>query len=417
MANEFFEIVGGNGLCGKTGVYSAKNAVLPMLAGAMLTEDKVVIKDCPHISDVDNMLKIRRCLSLETGWKDRDIVASGKLEGNHVPESLAGVMRSSVFMLGPLLAKTGRVKLHTPGGCKIGARPIDIHLKGLEQLGAKINIVDDGVECVADRLVGADVVLRYPSVGATENLITASVLAKGSTTLIGVAREPEVVSLCEMLVGMGAKIKGAGTSVLKIEGVPNLYGTTIKPVEDRIVSGTVILATALTGGKVTIHGCDIAHLGALATKLVSKHFVIVDSSVGVTVESDGHVKPFDVFSGPYPKFPTDLQPIATAVLAQLDGVSVVEEKVFENRFTYANELKKMGADIVMSEGRLLTNGKPLTGAEVEAKDLRGGAGLVVAGLNAKGKTKVFGVEYIDRGYEKMEYLFSSLGAKISRKQL
>ena len=417
MRNEYFEIVGGDPLFGKTKVYSAKNAVLPMLAGAMLTSESVVIKDCPHISDVENMVKIRECLSLKTTWHGRDIVAYGKVENNHIPEHLAGVMRSSVFMLGPLLVETGKVKLHTPGGCKIGARPIDIHLDGLEKLGAKIRLLDDGVECSADRLHGAEIVLRYPSVGATENLISAAVKAKGKTTLIGVAREPEVVSLCDMFIGMGAKIQGAGTSVIKIQGVENLYGTTVTPVTDRIVAGTIILAVALTGGKVRVEGCEIRHLGALVTKLVSKHFVVIDSVGGVTVESDGQIEPFDVFSGPYPKFPTDLQPIATAVLCQLRGESLVEEKVFENRFLYANELQKMGAEINVFKDKLLIRGSSLLGADVTATDLRGGAGLVVAGLKAKGVTKVSGVEHIDRGYENIEYLFSNLQAKIARKNV
>ena len=241
--------------------------------------------------------------------------------------------------------------------------------------------------------------------------------AKGKTSLIGVAREPEVVSLCDMFIGMGAKIQGAGTSVIKIQGVENLYGTTVTPVTDRIVAGTIILTVALTGGKVRVDGCDIRHLGALVTKLVSKHFVVIDSVGGVTVESDGQIEPFDVFSGPYPKFPTDLQPIATAVLSQLRGESLVEEKVFENRFLYAKELQKMGADINVAKDKLLIRGKSLLGADVTATDLRGGAGLVVAGLKAKGVTKVGGVEHIDRGYENIEYLFSNLQAKIARKKV
>ncbi len=414
MKSECLKIEGGNRLNGETKVYSAKNAVLPMLAAAMLTEDKVAIKDCPKITDIDNMLKIRECLSLETVWQDRTIIASGKMKDGHIPESLAGVMRSSVFMLGPMLAQKGKVKLHTPGGCKIGARPIDIHLSGLEKLGAKVKLYDDGVECIAKRLRGAEIVLRYPSVGATENLITAAVKAKGDSTLIGVAREPEVVSLCEMLVGMGAKISGLGTSVLKITGVDELYGTTITPVTDRIVAGTVILAVALTGGKVRIDGCNINHLGALATKLVSKNMVIVDDMGGVTVESDGKLCPTDVASGPYPKFPTDLQPILAAVLCQVDGVSTVEERVFESRFSYVGQLKEMGANISVVKDKAVIVGGRLYGAEVGAKDLRGGAGIVVAALNAKGTTFVRGVEYIDRGYEKIEYLFASLGGKISR---
>ena len=417
MKKEVLEIIGGKRLEGKTKVYSAKNAVLPMLAGAMLTKETVTIKDCPFISDIENMLKIRDILSLSTSWSGRDIVASGSVCNNHIPESLARVMRSSIFMLGPLLTETGNVKMHLPGGCRIGARPIDIHLNGLEKLGAKIEVFDNYVLCRGDRLKGADVVLRYPSVGATENLISASVKAKGETTLIGVAREPEVVSFCDMLNSMGAKIKGAGTSVIKIIGVDNLYGTTIKPVTDRIVAGTIILATALTGGRVRIDDCCVNHLGALATKLASPNIQIVSSLDSVVVESDGNVKALDMISGPYPKFPTDLQPIATAVLCQGKGQCVVEEGVFENRFSYVNELIKMGAKISLLGERATVQSAQLIGTEVEATDLRGGAGLVVAGLNAKGTTVVSGVEYIDRGYEEIEKIFQNLGAKIIRKAL
>ncbi|MBR7162505.1 MAG: UDP-N-acetylglucosamine 1-carboxyvinyltransferase [Clostridia bacterium] len=417
MKKEVLEIIGGQCLNGKTSVYSAKNAVLPMLAGAMLTKDEVTIKDCPFITDIDNMFKIREILSVNTIWQGRDIVASGAVQNNHIPEALANVMRSSIFMLGPLLVEVGDVKLHLPGGCKIGARPIDIHLDGLEKLGAKIEVLDNSVRCHADRLRGAEIVLRYPSVGATENLISASVKAVGETTLIGVAREPEVVSFCEMLNAMGAKIKGAGTSVIKIAGVDELHGAIIKPVTDRIVAGTIILATALTGGCVEIEHCEINHLGALVTKLISPKIQIASSLDGIVVESTGDIDSFNVSSGPYPKFPTDLQPIVTAVLCQGAGNCVVEEKVFENRFLYANELKKMGAEIVTSKDNLMVGCSSLKGANVVASDLRGGAGLVVAGLKAEGKTIVEGVQYIDRGYENIEKIFSNLGAKILRKSI
>ena len=415
MQNEFFEIIGGKKLNGTTRVYSAKNAVLPMLAGAMLTKEEVTIKDCPFIRDIDNMFKIRDCLSLSTTWKDRDIVASGIVQNNHIPESLAGVMRSSIFMLGPLLVETGKVKLHLPGGCKIGARPIDIHLDGLSKMGAKIEMIDNGVQCEADGLNGAEIVLRYPSVGATENLISAAVKAKGETTLIGVAKEPEVVSFAEMLVSMGAKISGIGTPVVKIKGVDCLYGTTVKPTTDRIVTGTIILATALVGGRVYIDGGNIRHIGALATKLVSKNREIIEFHDGIIIESDIKHNGFDLSSGPYPKFPTDLQPIAVSALCQMKGQSVVEENVFENRFSYVEELQKMGAKISLVGDRAIIDGTSLVGAHVVAKDLRGGAGLVVAGLGASGVTQVSGIEHVDRGYEGIEKIFSTLGAKIVRK--
>ena len=417
MKREVLEIVGGNSLYGEVQNFSAKNAVLPMLAGAMLTDEEVTIKDCPYITDIDNMFKIREVLSLSTRWAGRDIVASGKVENNHIPEKLANVMRSSIFMLGPMLVETGDVRLHMPGGCKIGARPIDIHLDGLEKLGAKISIFDNSVRCMSSGLRGAEIVLRYPSVGATENLISAAVKARGETTLIGVAREPEVVSFCHMLTSMGAKIQGAGTPVIRIMGVETLYGTTVKPTDDRIVAGTIILATALTGGQVKIKNCDVGNLGALVTKLMSPKIKIVSSLDDTLVESDGAIDCFSLASGPYPKFPTDLQPIATAVLCQGNGKCEIEENVFEDRFSYISQLQKMGAEISVVGGRAIISGVQLQGARVEATDLRGGAGLVVAALNARGTSTVGGLEYIDRGYEKIENIFSKLGARIFRKEV
>ena len=417
MKREVLEIVGGNRLYGEVQNFSAKNAVLPMLAGAMLTDEEVTIKDCPYITDIDNMFKIREVLSLSTRWAGRDIVASGKVENNHIPERLANVMRSSVFMLGPMLVETGDVRLHMPGGCKIGARPIDIHLDGLEKLGAKISVFDNSVRCMSSGLRGAEIVLRYPSVGATENLISAAVKARGETTLIGVAREPEVVSFCHMLTSMGAKIRGVGTPVIKIMGVETLYGATVKPIDDRIVAGTIILATALTGGQVKIKNCDVGNLGALVTKLMSPKIKIVSSLDDILVESDGVIDCFSLASGPYPKFPTDLQPIATAVLCQGDGKCEIEENVFEDRFSYVSQLQKMGADISVVGGRAIISGVRLHGTNVEATDLRGGAGLVVAALNAHGTSSIGGLEYIDRGYEKIENIFSKLGARILRKEV
>ena len=417
MKREILEIVGGNSLYGEVQNYSAKNAVLPMLAGAMLTDEEVTIKDCPYITDIDNMFKIREVLSLSTRWEGRDIVASGKVENNHIPEKLANVMRSSIFMLGPMLVETGDVRLHMPGGCKIGARPIDIHLDGLEKLGAKISVFDNSVRCMSSGLRGAEIVLRYPSVGATENLISAAVKARGETTLIGIAREPEVVSFCHMLTSMGAKIRGAGTPVIKIMGVETLYGTTVKPTDDRIVAGTIILATALTGGQVKIKNCDVGNLGALVTKLMSPNIKIVSSLDDTLVESDGAIDCFSLASGPYPKFPTDLQPIATAVLCQGSGRCEIEENVFEDRFSYISQLQKMGAEISVVGGRAIISGVRLQGAKVEATDLRGGAGLVVAALNARGTSCIGGLEYIDRGYENIENIFSKLGARILRKEV
>lgn len=416
MQKDYLEIKGGNPLYGTVKIHSAKNAVLPMLAGAILTEEEVTLLDCPRIVDVDNMTEILSEVGLSVVREGRSITVGGKVERGVVGEKLSRAMRSSVFLLGALLSETGRVRLYTPGGCNIGARPIDIHLDGLSRLGAKIEYGKDFVECSANRLKGAEIVFKYPSVGATENLLLASVKAEGESTLIGCAREPEILSLCEMLRGMGAEIYGEGTSVVKVKGVDKLYGTTVKPVSDRIVAGTIISAVAVTGGRVIIENAETGYLGSFLKEILSEHIRITDSSCGITVESDGVVLPSNIITGPYPTFPTDLQPVVTAVKCFANGVSTVTETVFENRFAHVGELANMGVNIDIDGFVAIVRGRgKLHSSVLHAYDLRGGAGLVVASLGAKGVGRVYGLRHIDRGYEKIEELFASLGGVIRRK--
>lgn len=417
MQTEYLEIKGGNALYGSVKIPSAKNAVLPMLAGAILSDDEVTLTDCPNIADVNNMMKILKSVGLSVKSNDGDITVSGKVECETVSEKLSRAMRSSVFLLGALLSEVGRVRLHTPGGCNIGARPIDIHLDGLAKLGAKIEYGADWVDCYADRLVGADVAFKYPSVGATENLLLAAVKAKGESTLIGCAREPEIVSLCDMLRSMGANIVGDGTSVVKVKGVDSLSGTIIKPVSDRIVAGTIISAVAVAGGKVRMENVGTSHLGAFLKEILSSHVRVTDVSCGITVESDGVVLPSNIVTGPYPTFPTDMQPIMTAVQCFANGVSTVTETVFENRFAHVGELVNMGANIDVDGDEAIVRGKGgLHSSVLHAYDLRGGAALVVASLGAKGTGRIYGLNHIDRGYEKIEKIFSSLGGDIRRER-
>lgn len=412
------EIRGGKPLFGRTTVHGAKNAVLPLLACSVMTRESVTVRDCPYITDVDAMLETLRALGVAVKRNMRDITVTGYPSLSSVPSVLAGVMRSSVFMLGALLSTLGEVTLAAPGGCKIGARPMDIHLDGLKLMGADIETDGGFVTCRADKLKGADIVMKYPSVGATENLLMASVTAKGKTRLIGCAREPEVVSLAKCLVSMGARITGEGSSVITVDGVDELGGTIFTPVQDRIVCGTLLCGAALCGGRVEIENAELKSIGAAAALLSSDGCRITDNGGSVTIESGGRIRPANVSTGAYPLFPTDLQAQFTTCLCCADGASSVCETVFENRFAHVRELKKMGADICVDGRRALINGGELYATDdLEASDLRGGAGLVIAALKAKGKSVINNVGYIDRGYESIESTFKALGADIVRKSL
>ena len=413
MSKKCIVINGGNALNGSVKVHGAKNAVLPLLAVSILTKDDVIIENCPKISDIDNMVHILEELGARVTREDLSIRISGSVTRGCADEHLYKTMRSSMFMLGALLSVLGEVEMPTPGGCAIGARPLDIHLDGLRRMGAHAYFDGEILKCRAERLRGADIVMRYPSVGATENLLMCASLADGTTTLVNCAREPEIVSIAHALKAMGAKISGEGTSVMRIEGVKELHGATLKPCGDRIVAGTVLSATALCGGDVTVYGVEARDLRSVIQAFGSDHCEVCENGVGLRIRSDGFVKARSIITAPFPLFPTDMQPQFLACQCFSNGVSRVQETVFENRFAHAAELSRLGADISVDGNCATVVGKELHEGDVFATDLRAGAGLCVACMKIKGKSRVFNPHYIDRGYENFVGLFSSLGVNIS----
>lgn len=421
---DYFCVKGGEQLCGKVELHGAKNAVLPLLALGMLTKDDVIVRDCPLISDVYTMISLLKSLGLTVSISGREICVSGEPCMAQVQESLCRDMRSSMFMLGALLCACKEVKMPLPGGCVIGARPLDIHFDGLKKMGAEVQFDGGYIRCFADKLHGADVVMRYPSVGATENLLMCASLASGRTTLINCAREPEIQSLAQALRSMGAKISGEGTSVIKIDGVDKLCGCRVLPPSDRIAGGTYICASALCGGDVFIENVDVRTVQPLVDVLRNKDCKIDALNGGISVKSCGRAHSASVITAPYPLFPTDLQPQLLTYACFADGASRIEETVFENRFGFVEELKKTGLKVSVSNDRIATvvgcnssafGAKAVRGADMVAKDLRGGAGLLLAGLKIKGESKVFNAKFVDRGYENIEDVFVRLGAHVMRK--
>ncbi len=410
-----FIIRGGRKLSGSLTVESAKNAVLPIIAASVLTKDEVVIKSCPPILDVLGMANILKELGVSTEFSCGDLIINSKnIDCNALTEDFTKKLRTSVLMIGSLLSRCGKVKLSYPGGCEIGKRPIDIHLNGIKKLG--VTVLDDGKEivCAVDKLKGADIVLEFPSVGATENLLLASVKAEGITKIRNYAKEPEVLDLVNMLNGMGARI-GACEEYLTVEGVKRLHGIEYKPIPDRIEAGTFLLSSVLTGGEMEIKGIKPKNILPLISKFCENTCKITLNSDIIYIKSGKMRKPFNLVTGPYPMFPTDLQ-AQTCVLATLcDGTSVITEKVFENRFGYTKELVKMGARLKVHGNVAIVKGvDTLQGAKVCAKDLRGGAALVLAGLAAEGDTEVTGVEHVERGYFNFDEKLRSLGAYVEK---
>jgi len=410
-------IEGGNPLSGTIRIHGAKNAALPILAASLLAEEPVTIRNVPRLLDIDVMLEILRELGCKTRFVDRFItVDASSLSSSHIPEHLMRQMRSSVFLMGPLLARFGEVQLYQPGGCAIGERKIDLHLRGLSALGAEIEEKGSRIVCRAPELRGTEVILDFPSVGATENIMMAAVKARGRTVIIGAAREPEIQDLQAFLNQMGAKVQGAGTDTIVIEGVEKLYGANFAIIPDRIVSGTVMVAAAATRGEVIIEGAQPAHLTSLIHVLRRAGVQIEVSNDIMKVSAHSRPKAVDrIVTSPYPAFPTDLQAQIMALLALADGVSLVKETIFEGRFKHVEELCRMGADIRVDLNNAFIRGVPqLYGTTVEATDLRAGAALVIAGLAAQGRTIVENVHHIDRGYERIEEMFSQLGGDIVR---
>lgn len=413
---ETLEITGGNRLCGQARIKGAKNAILPLLAASAMTEDVTVIRDCPNISDVEVMLKILKTLGVTAQRSGDTIFTEGLPTVSEVPEELSGQMRSSVFLLGALLSRTGYAKLSMPGGCAIGARPLDIHINCLKNLGVRCKEGERNLEFSSEGLHGGRAVLSYPSVGATENLIMTAALASGETLLENCAKEPEIVDLSRFLNACGAKISGYGTNIVHIEGVQSLHGTEYTPMPDRIVAGTLLLAAATAGGNLLLDNVVPEHLAALLVNLPKTACSYRVGCDSIEMRCDGRGScPLCLETAPYPGFPTDLQAQFAALASVSTGTCRLKETVFESRFAHARELAKLGADVSIDGSTVEIRGSRLHGARVTACDLRGGAGLVIAALAAEGRTLVDGVEHIDRGYEKLENLLGGLGANIARK--
>ena len=411
---ERFVINGGRKLSGSVEIESAKNSVLPMLAASILTEEKVVIEKCPDIGDLSSMLEILAKLGVKTEFVDGNLTIDAKnIVGCEVPGVLATKLRSSIFLMGALLSRCKKAQISLPGGCDIGERPIDLHLNSLKTLGATVEVYGNEVFCSADLLKGASIRLNFPSVGATENLMLAAVMAKGKTEIRNAAKEPEIVDLMCFLNSMGAKIYGAGTSTILIDGVKKLRGTVYKPIPDRIETGTFLLAGLITGGEVEIKGVNVKNISALLHKFCDNTCKITIKNDIIYIKSNGTLRAFDFSTGPYPHFPTDLQAQTTALLSVADGTSVICENVFERRFSYVDELNLMGADIKIKGRNAIVKGvKHLYGANVFAKDLRGGAALLIASLVARGDSTVYGVQHIKRGYYNIDKKLCALGADV-----
>ncbi len=412
-----FEITGGTRLVGTMEVDTSKNATLPIIAATILCDQSVTIKNLPMISDVLKMLDILKQMGGKIDLEGNNVtIDNSGLCFFEIPKELASEIRSSIFMLGPLLAKYKTARVAYPGGCDIGSRPIDLHLSGLKNLGVKVSENYGYIDCDGGCIKSGIVHLDFPSVGATENLMMASVFARGVTKIHNAAREPEIVDLANFINSMGGKVCGAGTSTIEIVGVKKLHGTEYRPMPDRIVAGTFMIGTAMTKGKVLLTNCNSEHVYSLITKLYDSGCKVETKSGNIYIECNKRpISCQNIETQPYPGFPTDLQAQMVALQTISNGTSIVTENLFETRFKHIPELAKMGANVWI-KGRMafLVGKRFLHGAEVVAHDLRGGAALVLAGLVARGKTIVSNVKYVDRGYEKFEEKLNMLGADIKR---
>lgn len=409
-------VEGGRSLEGEVKISGAKNAALPILISSLLTDGWNTYTNVPDLIDI----RSTKDLLLNLGARvktDKDAVQidAGGVGNHEAPYDLVRKMRASILVLGPLLARLKKARVSLPGGCAIGARPINLHLKGLARLGARIELKHGYVEATADCLKGEEIYMDISTVTGTENLMMAAVLAKGRTVLSNAACEPEVVSLADVLKRMGAKIKGAGTSVITIEGVSKLQPVSVKIIPDRIEAGTFMVSAALTGGNVTLLDCEPDHLEAVIHKLRFSGAEVFVKDRSIQVKGANEIVSIDVKTLPYPGFPTDMQAQFMVLMSIANGFSMISETIFENRFIHVSELKRLGADIKISGNTAMIAGVPmLSGAPVMATDLRASASLILAGLAAKGSTEISRVYHLDRGYEEIEKKFSQLGAAIRR---
>lgn len=413
-------IDGGLPLNGETVIQTAKNAALPIIAACILTDEPVTIENCPHLNDIDAMLNIMRHLGCTAEFLgDNLTVCCRDVALNVINSDLTGKLRSSIFILGSILSRCRRAYISHPGGCEIGLRPIDLHISGLK--GLSVKIVDDcGVICCDGTDMKSGVInLDFASVGATENLMMAGALLDGETVIVNAAREPEIVDLAEFINAMGGDVRGAGGSVISIRGVKKLHGCAYTPMPDRICAGTVLAAVNATGGSVTVKNVVPDHIFGITERLKKAGARLSVRGNAVRITADARPRPIHKLeTNVYPAFPTDMQPQFCAMLARASGSSVIVENLFENRFGYTSELVKMGASITVKDRIAVVNGvSSLHGATLKACDLRGGAALVIAALAAEGRSVVYGVEHIDRGYECIERTFAELGGAIHRAEV
>lgn len=411
-------IEGGHPLNGKVHISGAKNAVVAIIPAVLMVDGVCRIENVPNIDDVAAIIEILEYLGAEVSWVERDVL---EIDASTVHSYMADCekvrsMRASYYLLGALLGRFHKAHVRLPGGCNFGERPIDQHIKGFEAMGVKVNINYDVVEAEkGDRLRGASVYLDVVSVGATINVMLAACLAEGTTTIENAAKEPHVVDVANFLNTMGGKIKGAGTDVIKIQGVTSLKGGTYSIIPDQIEAGTFMIAAAVAGGNVLVENVIPKHMDSLSAKLMEAGAEIIENDDSIRVISDGNLKGVNVKTMPYPGFPTDLQPQIVTLLSVASGTSTVTEGVWESRFQYIEELRRMGADIIVAGDRAIIHGVPtLKGANVKATDLRAGACLAIAGIIAKGTTYVHELRHIDRGYENLEGKLLALGAKVKR---
>ncbi len=411
-------INGGVSLDGNVRISGAKNAVLPILAATLLADGPATIENVPHLHDVTTTVELLGCMGVMVSIDEKLSVEvdSSTIENYTAPYHLVKTMRSSILVLGPLLARFGEAEVSLPGGCAIGSRPVDLHIKGLQDMGAEIDVSNGYIHAKASRLKGTRLVLDIVTVTGTENLMMAAALAEGITTIENAAREPEVVDLANFINAMGGKISGAGTDTITIEGVETLKGTRYRVLPDRIETGTFLVAAAITGGKIHVKDTDPKLLDAVIDKLREAGAKIEVGDDWITLDMEGkRPKAVNVRTAPYPAFPTDMQAQFAALNTIAEGTSTVVETIFENRFMHVQELKRMGADIEIEGNTAIIRGVDgLTSAPVMATDLRASASLIIAGLVASGETEVQRIYHIDRGYENIEEKLALLGAKIRR---
>jgi UDP-N-acetylglucosamine 1-carboxyvinyltransferase len=409
-------IRGGERLIGEVGVSGSKNATLPIFAASLLAEGVNLFHNVPNLKDVQTIVKVLKNLGVKV-WGEGEIyrIDATEVSNHKAPYDLVKTMRASILVLGPLVARMRRATVSLPGGCAIGARPINLHLMGLEAMGAKIELRRGYIEAKADRLKGAEISFDIPTVTGTENLMMAATLAKGKTTLQNAAMEPEIVDLANVLTKMGAKINGAGTPLIEIEGVESLQAAEHSIIPDRIEAGTLMVAAGLTRGNIKILHCPLQQMETVASKLRESGMEIDSDGEGARVVGNRRIRSVDVKTQPYPGFPTDMQAQFMVLMSLAKGLSVISETIFENRFIHVSELRRMGANIrIQGDTAILQGVENLNGAQVMATDLRASASLILAGLAAEGVTEVSRVYHLDRGYEGLDKKLASLGADIKR---